>query len=63
MQCLANLTMTRQGVKAALQADLPISITDIMKQVSADTGKYVHRPFAASATDIRAALQCTIELD
>ena len=37
MQCLANLTRTRRGVQAALQADLPISITDTVKQVGADT--------------------------
>lgn len=33
MQCLANLSRTHKGVQAALQAELPLSITETVKQV------------------------------
>lgn len=47
MQCLANLTRTQRGVKAALQADLPHTITDIVKQVGADKDIHIQAPSAA----------------
>lgn len=47
MQCLANLTRTQRGVKAALQADLPQSITDSVKQVGADIDIDIQGPSAA----------------
>lgn len=47
MQCLANLTRTQRGVKAALQADLPHTITDSVKQVGADKDLHVQALSAA----------------
>ena len=35
MQCLANLTQTQRGVRAALQANLPPALTATVKQVAA----------------------------